>query len=339
MKTPALLLCLVLACDLSMWAAVADTPAAPEMRAVRDSATGQVLLLEGDRRVLQYNYAPIEPGALLAEVAEGNRIYARTRSDYIHPLWGHQGEVLTRDWAVDHPHHRGIYWAWPEVDYGKDRGDLHALQRVFARPTGRLRLRNGPDFAQLEAENEWRWEDRVPIVRERVMIRAARASGAGRVIDLAFEFLALEDGVTVARRNTDLYGGLNVRLATPRNQLIRTHTDLPEAAPRRAWSDLTGEFGSAGLAGLTLLQHASNPHYPGDWVQYPELSWCQPTFPAPKVRYPISRQEPLVLRYRLWVHAGPGPDDGQAAALWDAFHHPQNRLPSFDATAGESSSP
>ena len=87
---------------------------------------------------------------MLNEVAPANRIYARARSDYIHPLYGLNGEVLTRDWPVDHPHHRGIYWAWPEVDYGTNRGDLHALQKVFARPTGRVRLANGRRFAEVE---------------------------------------------------------------------------------------------------------------------------------------------------------------------------------------------
>ena len=78
-------------------------------------------------------------GALtcLGDFDEALRIYARARSDYIHPLFGLEGETLTKDWSTDHPHHRGIYWAWPEVDWRGQRGDLHALQHVFARPTGK----------------------------------------------------------------------------------------------------------------------------------------------------------------------------------------------------------
>jgi hypothetical protein len=48
----------------------------------------------------------------LAQMCAGNRIYARARSDHIHPLSEPGGAVLTKDWPVDHPHHRGIYWAW-----------------------------------------------------------------------------------------------------------------------------------------------------------------------------------------------------------------------------------
>ena len=308
--------------------AVAAVPArvrpdsiASVMRAARDPATGQVEITEHGKAVLRYNDRAVEPGEVLEQVSEGNRIYARARGDYIHPLHGVAGEILTRDWSVDHPHHRGIYWAWPEVDFGGERGDLHALQKVFARPTGRLTLQGGADFAQVEAENLWRWDDREPIVREWVLIRAYRGTGEGRLVDLAFRFLAIKEGVTVARRGTTAYGGLNLRLETPRDQAISVHTDPATAAPRRAWSDLSGLFkGNTNQSGLTVLQHQSNPEYPGDWVQYPELSWCQPTFPTSGTRFALQPGRPLVLRYRLWLHAGGRPSEEQIARLWDAWH-------------------
>jgi hypothetical protein len=277
--------------------------------------------LEEGIPVLRYNYRTVEPGEISKQVSDGNRIYARARSDYIHPLFGLDGEELTRDWSVDHPHHRGIYWAWPEVDYGAERGDLHALQRVFARPTGRVRIDSGPVFAQIEAENQWMWEDREPIVRELATIRAYRATARGRFIDLAFQFVALKPGVTVARRGTDKYGGLNIRMATPQDQEISVFTDVAGAKPRRAWADLSGIFaGKRTASGLAVIQHADNPDYPGDWVQYPELSWCQPTFPAPGSRHPLPLGKPVVLRYRLWIHNSGKPSAEAVSIAWEALH-------------------
>ena len=303
---------------------------APVMQAKLDPASGQVDLSEGGTPVLRYNYKTIEPGALLSEVAPANRIYARARSDYIHPFYGLNGEVLTRDWPVDHPHHRGIYWAWPEVDYGTNRGDLHALQNVFARPTGKVRLLNGRRFAEVEAENLWLWEDRDAIVREHALIRAYPVTAEGRVIDLAFRFVALKDGVTVARRGTAHYGGLSVRLVTPASQDIVVHTDPSNAAPRRAWSDLSGVFSGAKTAsGLTVLQHRLNPDYPGEYYQAAALAWCQPTFPAAGTRYALRRDQPLVLRYRLIIHPGAKPDAAYVSKQWDAFNAPDAPLPSF----------
>ena len=177
-------------------------------------------------------------------------------------------------------------------------------------------------------------EDREPIVREQAIIRAYRVTTQGRVVDLAFRFVALKDGVTLARRGTEHYGGLNVRMATPASQDISAHTDPSNAVPRRAWSDLSGIFGSAiASSGLTVLQFQMNPDYPGDWVQYPALSWCQPTFPAAGTRYALPRGKPLVLHYRLLIHAGSKPDDDRAAKLWDAFQSSAAAVPSFNRSS------
>ena len=317
--------CLVLAVLVAQAAATSHAAdlALPAVRAVQDPKTGQVEVSEGSHPVLRYNFRTVEPGDVLARVTEGNRIYARPRSDYIHPLYGLHGEVLTADWSVDHPHHRGIYWAWPEVDFGSERGDLHALQRVFARPAGEVRLGSGPEFALVVATNLWMWEDRTPIVRERTTIRAHRATQAGRAVDLEFQFVALEDGVTLARRDTRHYGGLNVRMATPAEQAIVVHTDAAGSSPLRAWSDLSGVFQGTTPSGLTVLQHRDNPEYPGEWIQYPQLSWCQPTFPTAGTRYALRRGQPLVLRYRLWIHDGPAPSADAAARGWDDYHQGQ----------------
>lgn len=234
--------------------------ASPELVAKPDPASGQFDITDAGQPVLRYNYATIEPGAVLTNVAPANRIYARARSDYIHPLFGLDGETLTRDWSVDHPHHRGIYWAWPEVDWRGQRGDLHALQKVFARPVGKCTVISGPVFAQIEAENVWQWETGESLVHERAILRAYRATDDGRVIDLEFQFTALNEPVLLARRGTDKYGGLNIRLASVQDQEITFHTDPTNAVPRAAWAECHGKFSDARQpSGVVVLQHAANP--------------------------------------------------------------------------------
>jgi len=289
--------------------------------AVRKLADGGSLeIVAGDRPVLRYNYQLVpEPPEVKGRINAGNRKYAVPRCDYIHPLYGPKGEVLTDDWVPDHPHHRGIYWAWPEVDWQGKRGDLHALQQVFARPTGKVDTAQGPDFAQITAENEWRWEDRTPIVREQVTIRVGRQAGPGRCVDLHFRFTTIGDNVQVARRGQNLYGGLNVRLSQTTDQQITPFTDPPTATPRRAWAQRSGvPRGGQAAVGLTILQSPTNPDYPGDWVQYPEIFWIQPTFPAAGTRYTIGKDRPLELHYRLWISEGKlGPET--LKQLWDAY--------------------
>ena len=178
----------------------AAATAAPAVRAICDPASGQINVVEGNRPVLRYNYHVVQPPAgLLDRVQADSRKYAQPRSDYIHPLYGLDGEMLTADWPVGHPHHRGIYWAWPEVDYRGQRSDLHALQNVFARPTGRIELRGAGDWSEIEAENVWKWKDQTPIVLETAKIRVWRSGEHGQFVDLTLDFHAIEDNVTLAR--------------------------------------------------------------------------------------------------------------------------------------------
>jgi hypothetical protein len=299
-------------------------------------SNGQAMITDQGKPILRYNYQLVyEDDAFSFNGLDANEyvvtpndtfmanpsIYAVPRSDYIHPLYGLNGEILTRDWSKDHPHHRGIYWAWPEVDFGTQRGDIHALQKVFARPTGKIKLQHGSAFAQIEAENLWIMEDEImPIVREITLIRAYPEKEHRRVIDLAFQFEGLKDGVAIARRGTDAYGGMNIRMMTPESQEIAFHTDEPNALPRRAWSDLSGVFaGSTTPSGLMVFQYQKNPEYPGEWVQYPELSWVQPTFPTSGTRYALIPGKPLVLHFRLIIHSGDKPDDDVINKLWDIY--------------------
>lgn len=51
--------------------------------------------------------------------------------------------------------------------------------------------------------------------------------------------------------------------------------------------------------------------YPGDWVQFANLNWLQPTFPTKGTAYGLKTGEPLALRYRLVIFHG----EADAAAL------------------------
>ena len=127
--------------------------------------------------------------------------------------------------------------------------------------------------------------------------------------------------MSIARRETKFYGGLNIRMQTPKFQEISFYRDSSINKPARAWSDLSGLFaGSVTQSGLLVLQHHKNPDYPGEYIQYPDLSWIQPTFPESGTRYKLVKGVPLVLRYRLNVHSGMKPDDAVAMKLWDEYN-------------------
>lgn len=258
-----------------------------------DATARRFTITDGGRPVLTYHFGtnPVPPGV--------SGLYAVARGDYVHPLFGPAGEILTTDFAKDHPHHRGLYWAWPLVGHGNATNDLHALQGVFARPVGAVAATTGATSATLVATNDWLWQDREAIVRETATITAHRAGDGLQPIDFVFRFEALKPGVTLARRHGDAYGGFNLRLSSRDAQQI----DKSAAA----WAELAG-IPPAGRepVGVLILQAPSNPFFPGDWIDYANLNWLQPTFPAKHATHVLRPGEPLELRYRIVIRSGAG---------------------------------
>lgn len=283
-------------------------------RFVEDAEAGCHTITEDGKPVLTYHFkkVPVPAGV--------SGPYAVARAGYIHPLYGPDGEVLTKDYSPDHPHHRGLYWAWPEVTWKGETRDLHALQGVFTRPVRVVRKEVRDDRAVLEVESLWMWGDTEPIVREFATITAFGIRDGCRMLDFEFRFQALVDGVTLARRGKSHYGGFNIRLSARGGQTILKHTDPDGQPERKAWASLSGlpPGGQQGVS-LVILQNRDNPDYPGDWIDYPELNWLQPTFPAKETAYALKTDAPLVLRYRVVVHRGAA-DDATEEKLWTEYN-------------------
>jgi hypothetical protein len=295
-------------------------PETKEAMSIRRAEKDQHLeIFDGDKCVLRYNFRNVP----VPKTAKGK--YAVARSDYIHPLYGPAGEVLTTDYSPDHPHHRGLYWAWPEVYYKSQKRDLHALQGVFARPDKIVLAAVSRGSARIVAKSKWVW-DKEEIVAETAIITAHPADADGRrIIELKFEFTALVDGVSLARRGQKAYGGLNLRFSPRKDQEITRHTDPEGKRPRRAWAQIVGvpPKGKKPVA-VGIFQHVENPHAPGDWVQYPNLNWLQPTFPSKGVKYELKKGKRLVLRYGLCIQNGKMTDK-QLAEQWKYINRPTIR--------------
>ncbi|MCL2119486.1 MAG: PmoA family protein [Planctomycetaceae bacterium] len=283
--------------------------------------TEQWLIKENDRPVLQYNYGTLPlPEGYLEKLTHG-QIYAVPRSDYIHPLFDLDGKPVTLDWAMDHAHHRGIYWAWPEVGYKEELADLHALQGVFARPNGKIESRVKDGSVVLEAESLWKWKDEEPIVHETTLITVHPLGRDGRKIDLEFRFKGLADEVTLARRGTEFYGGLNIRMAPLDAFQSGVFNEEESSAAKQSAAWVFGTWNDAASGKkmeLTVFEKADNPDYPGDYIHYPDIQWFQPTFPNKGTRYSLKKDETLVLRYQLWLHEATY-DDAAKTEAWKEF--------------------
>jgi hypothetical protein len=295
---------------------------------------------EGDLPVLRYNHGTVPPPPeIVAEFERGQDhplYYAR--GDYIHPLFGPEGEPVTDDYSLNHPHHRGVSWAWPVVRFRGEARDLWAVRvlprepgGVWARPVAMRRVEAGPVLAVIDARNVWKWGDQDEIVREDVLIRAFRSTGRARFVDVEVRLAALADGVSIGGRPGPGYGGFALRTFPEFDgRRIDMHVDSQGAEPRRAWLHLTGNFpGGRGPAGVAMFEHATNPGYPSypnpDGVEgipdrYPPWRSVLPCFPGSR-EVPLSKEEPLVLKHRLWIHPGQA-DDKALADAWSAYASP-----------------
>ena len=263
------------------------------------------IITEGDTKVMSYQ----------REHKSLNGKYSR--ANYIHPLYGLDGEVLTEDFPADHLHHRGIFWAWHQVSLGAKRlGDPWSAQDFFWDVYDAKILDVDSQCRALQVHVYWKsplWTDangkEKAFVKETTTIRVYRAQNDIRKVDFQINLLALEDGVRIGGSEDDKgYGGFTTRIRLP-DGLSFTGSNGP-VEPKRVsveagpWLDFSGDFDEDGkLSGLAILCHNSSPGYPQPWILRRKSSAQNPVYPG---RHPIllSREKPLVLCYRLIIHRG-----------------------------------
>jgi len=270
--------------------------------------------------VLRYNHGNVPvPEGTHAHFAPGE---SYERGDYIHPLFGPNGETLTDDYPKDHPHHRGVWWSWPVTRWKDQVADIWAVVGVWARPVGQPRIASGRVFSVIEAENVWKFgKKEQPIVREEVAIRAFPLSDGCRFVDVEVRLTALEDDVAIGGRPQRGYGGFSLRAAPCEDRKITLHLDPEGTNPRRAWIDYSGAFaGGKGVSGVAIFERVTNPDYPNPLHEYPGCNCVMPAYPATR-EVVLSKDKPLVLEHRLWIHPG-GPDEGKLADVWTAYVQP-----------------
>lgn len=239
------------------------------------------------------------------------------RANYIHPLYGLDGRILTEDFPPDHPHHRGVFWAWHQVWLGdKKLGDPWSAQNFFWDVYDAEILDVDSKSRALLLHVYWKsplWTDedgnKKEFVKETTAIRIHSIQYGIRMIDFEINLLALEDDIHIGgSEDAKGYGGFTTRIILPdglsftgTNGSVEPTNLSVEAGP---WLDFTGDFFQDGnISGLTILCHNSTPGYPQRWILRRKGSAQNPVYPG---RHPVllPRDKPLILNYRLILHQG-----------------------------------
>lgn len=270
----------------------------------RESADG-ILFTEGEKKVLFYQRTP--------RSLDGKY----TRADYVHPLYGLDGQVLTEDFPADHPHHRGIFWAWHQVYIGDKRvGDSWSLINILWDVYEAQILPDNCESRALRIQAFWKsplWADAAgrqkPFIDETTTITVHAAEGDIRKIDFEIRLTALEEGVRIGgSQDAKEYGGFSARIKLPDGMEFVGPAGPVEpiltALPAAPWMNFSGDFDGDGRpSGLAILSHKSNPGYPERWILRRKRAMQNPLWPG---REPValSRERPITLRYRLVIHRG-----------------------------------
>jgi hypothetical protein len=250
----------------------------------------------------------------------------------IHPLNTLGGERATDIAPADHPNHRGIFFAWHDMEFQRSgetlRGDFWGWGK-FAPTDGRvivnreLRLANSDaSSAEIAVENDWMIENRA-VMREATTIRAGEEERA-RVLDVTYRFTSEYD-VTLNRmaftgfcfrcRKDGPYSFSDSQgeVTLPNSDATRPDSDWPA----REWYSHTVAVNDGKTVASAVIDHPGNP--PSLWHGARSVSFLNPCIAAPAA-VSIPARSPLTLRYRAVVYDGRFPKGllDHMAAKWRA---------------------
>ncbi len=269
-----------------------------------EKGQGGLLFKENNENVLFYQ---IEPKNMEGKFE---------RCNYIHPLWGIDGTVLTEDFPVDHFHHRGIFWAWHQIWIDGQRiGDGWEI-KDFEQKVNDVEFVSQKDgSAVLKTGVVWqseKWKkqgQKVPYLKEKTTICIHPKSGSYRKIDFEIELLALEENLSIGGSEDEKgYSGFSIRMILPDNvKFTGPGGEIkPEntAVQSKGYVKISGAVGKDGAeGGVVMVDHPENPGYPQPWILRKKNSMQNTAFPGNST-VPVSTAKPLTLKYSLLVYSG-----------------------------------
>ena len=259
-------------------------------------------LSEDGKPVFVYNYGMIlAPGA-----PETMR-----RAGYLHPVYAPDGTLLTDDFNRDHPHHRGLFWAWEVIEVGGKTNDAWTVKGFPLKFVAwKAREVTGPN-ARLAVENGWYDGDR-KFVKEEVEILIHPATREARILDFTLSLAATDRPVMIVGTPDSKkgYGGFAFRTA-PRDggaakTVIRTDKGISAqdgVLARHPWAEIAGVFNGV-EAGVRIEDHPANPGYPTNgWLMRHGFALLNVSYPGLEPWF-LQPGKPLVLKYRVILFLG-----------------------------------
>ena len=237
-----------------------------------------------------------------------------SRSNYLHPVFGLDGDILTEDFPADHFHHRGIFWTWHQLWLDSLRlGDPWMCEN-FSQEVTKVSFDKGlHSTGILSVKVLWKsplWLKngiQSAVMFENTKITIFPVEKDCRRVDFRIELKALEDGIRIGGSQDEKgYSGFSVRMPlvpgmkfTSAGATIMPQNFAVTAGPEM---DISGPVGKAGkLAGIMMVSHTSNPDLPQKWIIRKEKSMQNCAWPGNRT-VEIKVSKPLILNYSVIIH-------------------------------------
>jgi hypothetical protein len=246
---------------------------------------------------------------------------------FLYPLRGPSGASLTRmghPGAANHDHHRSVWFAHQKmlgIDFWSDNTAARIRQLAWQV------YRDGDDEAVMAVELGWfDGHDPQELLRQQLIIAVRSGDrSAETLIELQSGFQPVAEQLEFGQTN---FGFLAVRVAKHISahfgggRLTGSEGAVGEAGnfgKAARWMDYSGPAPPGSKPsdeGITYFDHPSNPQHPVQWhVRDDGWMGASVCMSRPHV---TRRDQPLMVRYLLHVHAGPV-DAARADATFEQF--------------------
>ena len=239
-----------------------------------------------------------------------------SRTGYIHPLYSPSGKIITGDYAADHPHHHGLFFAWTKSSFRgkptefwnqkKHLGDIRYQGSAWKTDhSGKVILECEQIFTTGKDSDQ-------PILKEIWQIKIPAKQKKYNQFDLiSIQTCATDDPLLIQKYH---YGGMAIRgndrwmkkdlNGRPVCKMITSEDENRENGnhSRPRWVAMYGPVDET-TCGVVVMNHPNNFRYP-QWVR------LHPTMPyfvyAPMVKEPFSIEPGMsyVSKFRYITYEG-----------------------------------
>jgi hypothetical protein len=258
-------------------------------------ADDTVTLTEAGRTVLVYRTKPISPAT------------EPGRANYINPLYAPDGTALTEDKPGDHPHQRGLWWAWMKVQAdGKSVADGWYMKNLTYSVREKRFLGDAEGGGTLTVEVDWivnSGDELTYVAREVTKVTVRPLKSGVRRLEFDTAITSRVDALGLGGSEDDRgFGGFSIRLVDPEHLTFASggKTLIPNGSVLDAGQSMGFAWsGGPNLPAWTVgLACKANGQAVTRWMLYNDRSMQNCVFPG---RAPVILKKDQTLRLQETV--------------------------------------